>query len=171
MFLLQLLGRSETAIRAGDTRLKYIKRVGKSMSRNRNNRQAAQYGYNRQSKGYQQNMYKKKLKDENIKAPKNNLTEKKLRTILIAGGIIWLVLTIVLTVFFKWKGLLIGLVIGLVAVGGAYLYLRSKQNEMIAYYKKIGMTEEMYINEMKKRGTPARQIEATRKIWRKVKVD
>ena len=33
------------------------------MSRNRNNRQAAQYGYNRQSKGYQQNLYKQKLQN------------------------------------------------------------------------------------------------------------
>jgi hypothetical protein len=49
------------------------------MSRNKNNRQAAQYGYNRQSKGYQQNLYKQRLKEENIKAPKNTLTEKKLR--------------------------------------------------------------------------------------------
>ena len=46
------------------------------MSRNKNNRQAAQYGYNRQSKGYQQNLYKQKLKQENIKAPKNTMTEK-----------------------------------------------------------------------------------------------
>ena len=34
------------------------------MSRNKNNRQAAQYGYNRQSKGYQQNLYKQRLKEE-----------------------------------------------------------------------------------------------------------
>ncbi len=141
------------------------------MSRNRNNRQAAQYGYNRQSKGFQQNLYKQKLKEENIKPPKNNLTEKKLRTIVIAGGIIWLILTILLVVFLKWKGLLIGLLVGLVVVGAAYWYLRHKQNEVIAYYKKLGMTEDMYINELKRRGTDQRQLDATRKIWRKVKID
>ena len=141
------------------------------MSRNRNNRQAAQYGYNRQSKGYQQNLYKQKLKEENIKAPKNTLTEKKLRTIAIVAGIVWLVLTIALIFAFKWWGLFAGLVIGLIAVGGAYLYLRSKQNEMIAYYKKLGMTEDMYINELKKRGTDPKQLEYTRKVWRKVKID
>ena len=141
------------------------------MSRNRNNRQAAQYGYNRQSKGYQQNLYKQKLKEENIKAPKNTLTEKKLRTIAIVAGIVWLVLTIALIFALKWWGLLIGLVVGLIAVGGAYLYLRSKQNEMIAYYKKLGMTEDMYINELKKRGTDPKQLEYTRKVWRRVKVD
>ena len=141
------------------------------MSRNKNNRQAAQYGYNRQSKGYQQNLYKQRLKEENIKAPKNTLTEKKLRTIAIVAGIVWLVLTIALIFAFKWWGLLIGLVVGLIAVGGAYLYLRSKQNEMIAYYKKLGMTEDMYINELKKRGTDPKQLEYTRKVWRKVKID
>jgi hypothetical protein len=141
------------------------------MSRNKNNRQAAQYGYNRQSKGYQQNLYKQRLKEENIKAPKNTLTEKKLRTIAIVAGIVWLVLTIALIFALKWWGLLIGLVVGLIAVGGAYLYLRSKQNEMIAYYKKLGMTEDMYINELKKRGTDPKQLEYTRKVWRKVKID
>ena len=141
------------------------------MSRNKNNRQAAQYGYNRQSKGYQQNLYKQRLKEENIKAPKNTLTEKKLRSIAIVAGIVWLVLTIALIFALKWWGLLIGLVVGLIAVGGAYLYLRSKQNEMIAYYKKLGMTEDMYINELKKRGTDQKQLEYTRKVWRKVKID
>ena len=141
------------------------------MSRNKNNRQAAQYGYNRQSKGYQQNLYKQRLKEENIKAPKNTLTEKKLRTIAIVAGIVWLVLTIALIFALKWWGLFIGLVVGLIAVGGAYLYLRSKQNEMIAYYKKLGMTEDMYINELKKRGTDPKQLEYTRKVWRRVEVD
>ena len=141
------------------------------MSRNKNNRQAAQSGYNRQSKGYPQNLYKQRLKEENIKAPKNTLTEKKLRTIAIVAGIVWLVLTIALIFALKWWGLLIGLVVGLIAVGGAYLYLRSKQNEMIAYYKKLGMTEDMYINELKKRGTDPKQLEYTRKVWRKVKID
>ncbi|MBP3898426.1 MAG: hypothetical protein J6D57_11440, partial [Mogibacterium sp.] len=81
------------------------------------------------------------------------------------------VLTIALIFALKWWGLLIGLVVGLIAVGGAYLYLRSKQNEMIAYYKKLGMTEDMYINELKKRGTDPKQLEYTRKVWRKVKID
>lgn len=139
------------------------------MSRNRNNRQAAQYGYNRQSKGYQQNLYKQKLKEEGIKPPKNNLTEKKLRTIVIIAGIVWVILTIILIMSLKWWGLLIGMVIGLAAAGGAYLYLMHKQNEMISYYKKIGMTEDMYINELKRRGTDAKQLERTRKVWRKVK--
>ena len=141
------------------------------MSRNKNNRQAAQYGYNRQSKGYQQNLYKQKLKEENIKAPKSNLTEKKLRTILIIGAVVWVALTILLILKLKWWGLLIGLVIGLAAVGGMYLYLNNKQKEIITYYKKLGMTEDLYIKELRRRNTPEKQIEATRRLWRKTKVD
>lgn len=139
------------------------------MSRNKNYRNAGQYGYNRQSKGFQQNLYKQKLKEEGVKAPRNNLTEKKIRTIAIVGGIVWLALTVILIIYFKWWGLLAGLIVGFAVVGCAYLYLRHKQNEMISYYKKIGMTEEMYIREMKKRNVPAKQLEQTRKVWRKVK--
>ena len=42
---------------------------------------------------------------------------------------------------------------------------------MITYYKKIGMTEEMYINELRKRGTDSKAIEASRRQWRRVKAD
>ncbi len=41
---------------------------------------------------------------------------------------------------------------------------------MIKYYKQIGMTEEMYVGELKKRGTDKKQIETMRRLWRKVKV-
>ena len=126
--------------------------------------------YNRPSGGYQKNLYKQKLKAEGIKAPKT-VDQKKLRYILIGGGVAWLILTIVLSVFFKWTGLIIGMVLGLILVGGAYFYLQSKQKEIIRYYKKIGMTEDMYMNELKKRGTDKKQIEAFRKTWRKTKVD
>lgn len=114
-------------------------------------------------------MYKQKLKEEGIKAPKNNLTEKKLRTMAIVGGIVWVILAVVLTIYFKWWGLLAGLAVGLMVCGGVYLYLRHKQDEMISYYKKLGMTEEMYIKEMRKRNVPEKQLEQTRKVWRRVK--
>ena len=61
--------------------------------------------------------------------------------------------------------------LGLAALGGFWFFLRNKQNEMIKYYKQVGMTEEMYINELRKRNTDVKQLEAARKQWRKVKVD
>jgi hypothetical protein len=42
---------------------------------------------------------------------------------------------------------------------------------MISYYKKIGMTEEMYINELRKRNNSPKQLEAARRQWRRVKQD
>jgi hypothetical protein len=52
-----------------------------------------------------------------------------------------------------------------------YLYLNNKQKEIIKYYKQIGMTEDLYIKELRRRNTPEKQIEATRRLWRKTKVD
>ena len=95
---------------------------------------------------------------------------KKLRLIIIGSGVAWLLISILLTVKLKWIGLAIGLAIGLIVVGGLYFYINYKQKEMITYYKKIGMTEEMYIGELKKRGTDKKQIETMRRLWRKVKV-
>ena len=80
-------------------------------------------------------------------------------------------LIVALTVLLKWKGLLIGMVVSLLVVGGLYFFLQYKQKEMITYYKKIGMTEEMYINELRKRGTDKKAIEASRRQWRRVKAE
>ena len=126
--------------------------------------------YNRPSAGYQKNLYRQKMNAEGIKAPKT-LDAKKLRYWIIGIGVCWIILTVLLAVLLKWKGLLIGLIIGFAVVGGMYYFLHYKQKEMITYYKKIGMTEEMYINELRKRGTDKKQVEAFRKIWRKTKAE
>ena len=42
---------------------------------------------------------------------------------------------------------------------------------MIKYYKQIGMTEEMYIGELRKRNTDVKQIESARRQWRKVQAE
>ena len=63
------------------------------------------------------------------------------------------------------------MVIGLVVVGGLYFFIQYKEKEMIKYYKQIGMTEEMYINELRKRNTDVKQIESARRQWRKVKAE
>ncbi|MBQ6456486.1 MAG: hypothetical protein IJJ31_05120 [Mogibacterium sp.] len=139
------------------------------MSKNRNSRMPGNMNYNRPSGGYQKNLYRQKLNAEGIKAPKT-MDAKKLRLIIIGSGVAWLLISILLTVKLKWIGLAIGVAIGLIVVGGLYFYINYKQKEMITYYKKIGMTEEMYIGELKKRGTDKKQIETMRRLWRKVKV-
>ena len=141
------------------------------MSRKSNrNRPGGNINYNRQSGGYQKNLYKQKLKEEGVEMPKT-VNEKKLRIITIALGVVWIIATVLLIINLKWWGLLIGLVIGVAVVGSLYLYLNNKQKQMIRYYKKLGMTEEMYVSELKRRNTDPKQIENFRKIWRKTKVE
>ena len=142
----------------------------RKMSKNRNSRMPGNMNYNRPSAGYQKNLYRQKMNAEGIKAPKT-LDAKKLRYWIIGIGVCWIILTVLLAVLLKWKGLLIGLIIGFAVVGGMYYFLHYKQKEMITYYKKIGMTEEMYMGELKKRNTDKKQIEAMRRLWRKTKVD
>ena len=140
------------------------------MSKNRYSKMQGNMQYNRPSGAYQKNLYKQMINAEGIKAPKG-IDQKTIKWAGIAIGACLILTIVLLTVFLKWKGLLIGLVIGLLVTGGLYWFLQSKQKEMITYYKKIGMTEEMYINELRKRGTDKKAIEASRRQWRKIKAD
>ena len=66
---------------------------------------------------------------------------------------------------------LISMVIGAAVVGGLYFFIQYKERSIIKYYKQIGMTEEMYVKELKKRNVDKKQIEQVRKTWRKVKAE
>ena len=140
------------------------------MSKRYNKMQGNNMQYNRPSGAYQKNLYKQMINAEGIKQPKA-LDQKTIKYGGIAIGVCLIALIVVLTVFLKWKGLLIGMVVALAVVGGLYFFLQYKQKEMITYYKKIGMTEEMYINELRKRGTDKKAIEASRRQWRRVKAE
>jgi len=143
------------------------------MSRKSNkNYNRSNMNYNRQSGGYQKNLYRQKLNAEGLGKPPKAVDQKKLRIGVIAAGVIWLIIGVLLVIKLKWIGLLIAVLIGAAVVGGIYLFLRNKQNEMVRYYKKMGMTEEMYISELKKRtNSSPKEIETFRKVWRRVKVD
>ncbi|MBQ9272201.1 MAG: hypothetical protein IJ227_00570 [Mogibacterium sp.] len=140
------------------------------MSKNRYGKMQGNMQYNRPSGGYQKNLYKQQLKTEGIKQPKG-VEQKTLRNYAIAAAVVWVVISVLLIMKFKWWGLLVALVIGTAAVGGFYLWIRKKEKDMIVYYKKIGMTEDMYIKELRKRNVDKRQIEAVRKTWRKTNVE
>ena len=126
--------------------------------------------YNRPSGGYQKNIYRQQLNTQGIKAPKG-IDQKTLRIGAIAIGAVWVIASILLILKLKWWGLLIAMVIGLVVVGGLYFFIQYKERSMIKYYKQIGMTEEMYVKELKKRNVDKKQIEQVRKTWKKVKAD
>ena len=140
------------------------------MAKNRYGKMQGNMQYNRPSGGYQKNLYKQQLNTQGIKAPKT-LDQKKFRNIAIAAGGVWLLASILLIMKLRWWGLLIALLIGVAVVGGGYIFLQKKEREIIGYYKKIGMTEEMYIKELKKRNADKKQIDAVRKTWKKVQAE
>lgn len=123
--------------------------------------------YNRPSGGYQKNLYRQQIQAEGIKQPKG-LDQKKVRIILISAAVVWVALSIFLILKLKWWGLLIALLIGVAAVVGAYFFIQHKEKEIIRYYKTIGMTEDMYVKELKKRNVDKKQIDQVRRTWKKV---
>ena len=126
--------------------------------------------YNRPSGGYQKNVYRQQLNTQGVKVPKG-LDQKTLRNAAIAIGAVWVIASILLILKLKWWGLLIAMLIGLAVVGGLYFFIQYKEKEMIKYYKQIGMTEEMYVRELKKRNVDKKQIDQVRKTWKKVKAE
>ena len=126
--------------------------------------------YNRPSGGYQKNVYRQQLNTQGVKAPKG-LDQKTLRIGAIVIGVVWIAISILLILKLKWWGLLIAMVIGAAVVGGLYFFIQYKEKEMIKYYKQIGMTEEMYVRELKKRNVDKKQIDQVRKTWKKVKAE
>ena len=126
--------------------------------------------YNRPSGGYQKNLYRQQINTQGLKAPKG-LDQKTLRIGAIVIGAVWIALSILLILKLKWWGLLIAMVIGAAVVGGLYFFIQYKEKEMIKYYKQIGMTEEMYVRELKKRNVDKKQIDQVRKTWKKVKAE
>ena len=140
------------------------------MAKNRYGKMQGNMQYNRPSGGYQKNLYKQQINTQGIKQPKA-VSQKQVRNFAIGAGVVWLLASVLLVYKLKWIGLIIALLIGLMAVGAGYLWLQRKEREMLTYYKKIGMTEEMYIKELRKRNVDKKQIDQVRKNWKKLDVD
>ena len=140
------------------------------MAKNRYGKMQGNMQYNRPSGGYQKNLYRQQLNTQGLKAPKG-IDQKTMKIVAIATAVVWAVLSAFLIYKLKWIGLLIGLAIGVAIVGGAYFFIQYKEREIIKYYKQIGMTEEMYVKELKKRNADKKQIDQVRKTWQKVKAE
>ncbi len=126
--------------------------------------------YNRPSGGYQKNVYRQQVNTSGIKQPKG-LDQKKFRIVAIAIGVVWIALSVLLILKLRWWGLLISVLIGAAILGGGYFFIQHKEKEIIKYYKQIGMSEEMYIKELRKRNVDRKQIDQVRKTWQKVKAE
>jgi len=118
--------------------------------------------YIRQSKGYQQNLYKKQMKEQDIQVPKSINIEKitKLNRIL---GIVWIVLIFACGFFWTW--------IAAAVLAVVFVYMTNYSKKYLGAYKKMGVPKEMYMKQLKKNGTDAKSMERMSKLWDKIKVD
>lgn len=126
--------------------------------------------YNRQSKGYQQNVYKQQMKEKNVEMPKPIDMDKFTKR----NRIVVFVWVVALCLGWWRVGWILGVII--LVAGAAYLgynvwYLRNYSVKYIKAYKQMGMPKDMYIKQLRKSGTDVKQIERLSKSWDKVKVD
>ena len=63
------------------------------------------------------------------------------------------------------------LIIAAAYAGGLFLYMRDFENKFITAYKKMGVTKEMFMKQLKKGGTDAKAMKKISKKWDKIKVD
>ena len=126
--------------------------------------------YNRPSAGYQQNLYKQQMKEKDVKIPKQP-DAKKIEKFTQIGGIVWIIATILLCFLVSWKAVIPMLIIAAAYAGGLFLYMRDFENKFITAYKKMGVTKEMFMKQLKKGGTDAKSMKKISKKWDKIKVD
>ena len=130
--------------------------------------------YNRQSKAWQQNQMKNQMAQAGFAngAPKTP-SSKKMRNIIIIGLILWVALTVFITIKFHWVGLLIGFAIGGGLTGAMIMYLRNKENEILRYYKSMGLPKQEFFKQMKKNSKTKISDKQTKKMskkWDKIEV-
>ena len=128
--------------------------------------------YNRQSKAWQQNQMKQQMAQAGYaKGMPKPIDPKKLKVGVIVGGIVVVALIILLTIFLKWKGLLLGLLIAILATGGLVWYMRKKEKDIIRAYKKLGMPKKEYMKFVRtnsKGNIDAKTMKRFEKTWDKI---
>jgi hypothetical protein len=124
--------------------------------------------FNRQSKGYQQNLYKNQMKEKGVEMPKQMNAERwtKINRIL---GIVWVVAVIASALCVGWKLALVVALLGLVYLGGFMMYMNNYMKKFIGAYKKMGIPKEMYLKQLRRNGTDEKQIRRMEVIWDKAK--
>ena len=129
--------------------------------------------YNRQSKAWQQNQMKNRMAEAGYaKGAPKTMDAKKLRIGVIAAAVVWLILTVLLVWKLHWWGLLIGMVVGLGATGAFILYLRKKEQDIMRYYKSMGIPKQEFFKQMRRntKNIDQKQMNKMSKTWDKVKV-
>ena len=129
--------------------------------------------YNRQSKAWQQNQMKNRMAEAGYaKGAPKSMDAKKLRIGVIVAAVVWLILTVLLVLKLHWWGLLIGLVVALAGTGAFILYLRKKEQEIMRYYKAMGIPKQEFFKQMRRntKNIDQKQMKKMSKTWDKVQV-
>ncbi len=126
--------------------------------------------YNRQSAGFQQNVYKQEMKLRNVQVPKQP-DMKKITKISRILGVIWIVLAILLAFLVKPWTLIPMAVVALAYAGGLVLYMNDFEKKFILAYKKMDVPKDYFLKQLKRGGTDAKSLAKISKKWDKVKVD
>ena len=129
--------------------------------------------YNRQSKAWQQNQMKNKMAEAGYaKGAPKTMDSKKLKIGVIVAAVVWVIITVLLVLKLHWWGLLIGLVVALAATGGFILFLRKKEQEIMRYYKAMGIPKQEFFKQMRRntKNIDQKTMNKMSKSWDKVKV-
>lgn len=150
------------------TKIFYRERGYVTMGKGKQQQRAAMY--NRQSQGYQQNLYKQQMKLRDVKVPKQPDVEK-ISKVSRWLGIGWFLLAVVLA--FVWKPIVIVpmAVVALLYVGGLIIYMKDFEKKFITAYKKMGVDKQVFMKQLRKGGTDAKSLKKIDKKWDKIKVD
>jgi hypothetical protein len=126
--------------------------------------------YNRQSKGYQQNIYKKQMKEKNIELPKSIDMDKWGRINKIVG-VVLIVLVFVVGFLVSWKWSLLVVAAGAIYMVAFYMYVNNYMKKYLGAYKKMGIPKEIYIRQLEKSGADVKNVQRMSKMWDKIKVE
>ena len=134
------------------------------MATSTNKRYDQTYKYNRQTKAFRRTQAKAKMKELDVKSPK----QKHIKLIL-RGSIVLFILWVPFAVFCIHKlgvpGLLLAFAIAVAYVAGLAVYFSRYQRKLIYAYIDLGIPKEVYMNEMKKRKKDEKSLRKLEAAW------
>ena len=126
--------------------------------------------YIRQSKGYQQNVYKQQMKEKNIEQPKP-IDMKRWTKINRVVMIVWVILIIAGALLINWIAALIATLLGAAYFAGFFFYVDNYSKKVLKVYKTMGIPKEVYLKQIRRGNPSEKEIKRMSKAWDKVKVD
>lgn len=118
--------------------------------------------YNRQTKGYQQNMMKSL--PESLEAPKMP-SRKKAIGITIAAMIAILAITLLIRTVIGWWALLL-MVVGIAAYFVVFSrWMNGKLKQMVQYYQKMGVNKKTYQKQLLRGGIKESNLGSYMRMW------